>query len=103
MNEAARPAAHLHPQADSRILRRDEGEEALLFDPANGAIHSLNPTARQIWELCDGTRTAEDIAAALCEQYDLPADQGHRDVVEFLDKARALGIVTGAARTAEEP
>jgi len=82
-----------HPIAESRTLRRDEGEGAVLFDPANGAIHSLNPTARRIWELCDGTRTPEEIAGVLEAEYELGPAQGREDVAELIVQMEGLGLI----------
>ena len=43
--------------------------ETMLYDPQTEALHILNPTARLIWELCDGEHTVEDMAAALKAQF----------------------------------
>ncbi|MDF1563722.1 MAG: PqqD family protein [Deltaproteobacteria bacterium] len=39
---------------------------------AEGARLALNPTAREILEHCDGSRTVAEIAAHLSERYDEP-------------------------------
>ena len=81
------------PIAHTRALRRDEGDETLLFDPANGAIHSLNATARRIWELCDGARSVDEIARALAAEYDLTDDQIRHDVAALVAEMRTLGLI----------
>ncbi len=63
------------------LLVEQAGPETLLYHAAaqpgadahqGGAIHALNPTARLIWDLCDGTHTVADIAAALRATFDVP-------------------------------
>jgi hypothetical protein len=43
--------------------------------PAGGAIHALNPTARLIWNLCDGAHTLADIEAELRQAFDVPPER----------------------------
>ena len=47
------------------ITVKDIGGETLLYSAAEEAIHILNPTARLIWELCDGEHTVEDMEQAI--------------------------------------
>ena len=61
------------------LLVEQAGHESLVF-PAAGpadatrAIHALNPTARLIWDLCDGGHTLADIELALRAAYEVPAN-----------------------------
>ena len=74
-------------------LRYDEvREEHLLLIP-EGAVR-LNPTAAEVLELCDGERSADDIAAALSERYG-GADVAD-DVRELLDGMEQRGLVVDA-------
>jgi hypothetical protein len=34
-------------------------------------VRMLNPTATRIWQLADGSRSVDDIAAALVEEYEV--------------------------------
>ncbi len=77
-------------------MRRNDGDETILFDPANGAIHSLNATARRIWELCDGTRTLEAIAENMEAEYELSAQQSRQDVTIVVGELRTLGLIRPA-------
>ncbi|MBV7333612.1 PqqD family protein [Chloroflexi bacterium TSY] len=44
------------------IHTKDLGTETLLYSAKFGAIHILNPTAKCIWEMCDGQHTMEEMA-----------------------------------------
>ena len=75
-------------------LRYDEvREEHLLLIP-EGAVR-LNATAAEVLELCDGTRSLEEIAGALSTRYE-GADVGG-DVQELLDAMAQRGLVIDAA------
>jgi len=45
------------------------GEEMVLYDPETESIHTLNPTAHFIWNLCDGNHAMEDIGEAVSHNY----------------------------------
>ncbi len=61
---------------------QDFGDALLVMNPAADVVHVLNPTMAAIWQLCDGTRAAEDIAAALAGAFDC------RDAEDLLGSAR---------------
>jgi hypothetical protein len=72
------------PQQLNGLVVEQAGHETLLYhatsqveDDASqgGAIHALNPTARLIWDLCDGTHTVSEIESALRTAFEVPADQ----------------------------
>jgi Coenzyme PQQ synthesis protein D (PqqD) len=70
-------------------LEVNEAEDGLVvFDPRRDMVHHLNPSASVIFDLCDGARDAEAIAAMLAEAYDLDpppiehALAGLRDLAE---------------------
>jgi pyrroloquinoline quinone biosynthesis protein D len=57
-----------------------------------GAIF-INDTGKAILDLCDGHRTAEEIAALLGERYGTDV---RADVAEFLNRLEARELVTDA-------
>jgi coenzyme PQQ biosynthesis protein PqqD len=73
----------------ARLRYDDVREEHLLLIP-EGAVR-LNPTAAEVLELCDGTRSLDDIAGALSERY-AGADV-RADVQELLDAMAQQGLV----------
>ena len=84
-----------------RPLRRSEGiecqqlgDELMALDSQADRVHVLNGTMAAIWELCDGRRSAEEIAQALSASFDCS------EFPELLAKTRdalqelaALGLV----------
>jgi len=54
-------------------LERNEVEDGLIvYQESTDRVHHLNPTAAVILELCDGSRSTEEIAAAVGETFGLP-------------------------------
>ena len=73
----------------SEGLEIDEADDGLVvFDPRTDMVHHLNPSAAVIFDLCDGSRDPDAIAALLAAVYelDVPARDdtlaGLRELVE---------------------
>lgn len=64
-------------------------DRRVLVHPAG--VVQLNESAAEILELCDGTRTCEEIIAHILPRHSDPALAG--DVREFLDAARRRGWI----------
>ena len=56
-------------------------------------MFTINEVAARIWELLPGAESAAALTDALVEEYDADRDTLDRDVAEFLDKLRSLGIL----------
>lgn len=74
-------------------LQIDEVEDGfVVYQPDRARVHYLNPTAKLILELCDGTLTAPQIAGLISETYQLP-DPPAREVDDALTTLQAEGLV----------
>ncbi len=56
-----------HPRTAARVF----SGEAVIISPAEHMIRMLNPVGSRIWELADGTRTVDAIAAILAAEYEV--------------------------------
>ena len=83
--------AHLTPSGT--IQGRDLGDEYLFYDRKGDQVHILNGTARTIYLLCDGTRSVEQVARAIAEQYGIDLEQARRDTSEAVDQLIRLGLL----------
>lgn len=45
------------------LLVRKVGDEVVVYDRDSDTSHLLNEAMRAVWDLCDGSRTVDDIAA----------------------------------------
>jgi hypothetical protein len=81
------------PRRRNDVELRDDGHDTWLVSNETHATHRLNPTARAIWELCDGTTTLDELAGAICEIFDVPRDVAISDVREVVDQFSAADLV----------
>lgn len=63
---------------------RDEGDEALLFNPDLDDVALINPTGRMIWDILATPYTVGEIASQLAERTNASAETIAPDVEQFL-------------------
>jgi Coenzyme PQQ synthesis protein D (PqqD)/UPF0506 len=80
-----------NPKARMDCLSREFGDEILVYDKQRNVGHCLNSTAAAAWKLCDGKRSASEVANILTQQLSAPVDESVVQLaVEELAKARLL-------------
>lgn len=57
------------------------------------SIYSLNGTGTLIWRLLDSPRSIEEMAAAVAAEYNVDLVPAERDVNEFVNEMRGVGLV----------
>jgi hypothetical protein len=90
MSEVERPK----PSADHNS--RDLGDEMLFYDRAGDRVHVLNGVAREIFLLCDGERTTEQIANEIVSRYEVDFETAHADVRKTVEQLHELGLVSSS-------
>lgn len=83
---------------DSGFVTRRIAGETLIVPVSSrvgdlDAIYTLNEVGSRVWTLIEAPTSAEEIATALCEEYDAPREQVARDLAELLDELQANGLV----------
>ncbi len=92
-------------RADSIPLRREGtdgqrfGEDFVVLDAEGRMLRGLNDTAARIWELCDGKRSASDIATVVAGEYGVEAERVLADGLRFLERLVAHGLVDEEVRS----
>ena len=69
------------------------GAEGLLVDEQNGKVHVVNHTAAQLWDLCDGAPTIDQLVVALAAAYDVSDETVRTDVEEIVGVFGDLGLL----------
>ena len=77
-----------HPRRAADIIGRRVDETFVLLNVRGGAYYTLDEVGGRIWELCDGTRSATDIATLLAADYDATAASIESDVHELVAELR---------------
>ena len=76
------------------VLREEDEDGGLLFNPDTNNVKVINPTGLFIWQRCDGTQSLDEIVTALVEACeDAPADEVAGDVREFAQDMKATGFL----------
>lgn len=81
------------------VLRNVCGENVITGEGLNaidfGRLLCLNETATWLWRRAEeqGVFTVDSLADALCEEYDVNADQARQDVSAMLAEWQNIGVV----------
>ncbi|MFO7685069.1 MAG: PqqD family peptide modification chaperone [Desulfobacterales bacterium] len=76
------------------ILREEDADGALLFNPDTNQIRVINPTGLFIWKQCDGKKDLPTIVAALKKNFNgVPEKEVDGEVQAFVDDMRANGFL----------
>lgn len=80
------------PSPDAVLARSDRlswrilDGDALILHPEAGTLHRLNGTGTRFWELLDGSRAIDAIAAALAEEYEVTPEDAVEQLTELADE-----------------
>ncbi len=81
-------------QNPEMVFRKEE-EGAFLFDPHTGNLKYLNANGVNIYEMCDGRKTVNDMIALLMEFYPgMDIDKIATDTELFLEGLTAMQFLT---------
>ncbi len=84
----------MRPKRAKDIIARDVEEETVLITPDASRALVLNAIGGAILDLCDGTRTVEDIVDFICNNVAVAdADEVHRDVAALVAQLIEAGVV----------
>jgi hypothetical protein len=81
------------PRHRNGVLSTRLAGEIILYDPQSSQAAALNTTACAIWELCDGTRTVEQICAEIGQQYGVPCHEIRTEIGENVACLFQLGML----------
>ncbi len=84
-----------YPKArnDEALAAIDMADEHVVYDQYRHQVHSLNPTAAQVWRWCDGETSASTLSKRLGKQHGLPQKQAQALLhltLNRLEKAKLL-------------
>lgn len=82
-----------------KIVARKSGDEYILVPITDNvanmeAVYTMNETAAFIWENIDGSRSIEEIAGLLSDEFEADKDTAMADVIELIEDLQMHEIVT---------
>jgi hypothetical protein len=89
------------PQRRADVFLADDNTRSVVIDPTSDVPHVLNPTARAIWELCDGATTIEEAAGAICQVFSVSQDEAVAGVIAVVDQFAAANLLSWAHTATE--
>jgi hypothetical protein len=76
------------------IVMREEGKEALIFDPSTGSIKVMNYVGKLVWKLVNGKNSMEEIEKHLIKKFkDTKPQIIRNDLDKFLKNLQKLGYL----------
>lgn len=81
------------PHKSERIAARSVDGKAVVVVLDARKLHTLNPVGTRVFELCDGTRSVQAIAACIADEFEVDAGTAERDALAFLSELLAQGAI----------
>ena len=78
------------------VLSQAADDSLVLLHAETGQYFTLERVGARIWELCDGTRTANEIAVVISREYDADETIVSSDTAELLSELSAVGLIAPA-------
>ena len=75
------------------VLRIEDDDCALLFDPDSGSVQMLNQTAVEIWQRLDGRQTLREIVEKLADVYEGMGPEAGLQILALANSLLELGAV----------
>ena len=76
------------------VLREEDPDGALLFNPDTNDVKVLNTTGLFIWKLCQDKQTQSSITKAVKAHFqDVPEQQVQEDLLKFLKQMTESGFL----------
>jgi hypothetical protein len=79
----------------------DSDTRSVLMEPRHRTTHVLNPTARAVWEMCDGTTTIDELADAICQVFSVSRQEAIAGVAQVIRQLEGAGLVGWTDRPRE--
>lgn len=87
------PQGDHHPRQSRNVVAGRFDGDLILFHQLSKQYFLLNTVAVRIWQLCDGSRPAEEVAAVIAGEFDAPPEQLADDVRQTMGGLAELGLL----------
>ena len=80
-----------------QMMFADVDDTVVMMDTDKGKYYELDAVGARIWTLLATERSVGEMCALLVAEFDVTPEACRDDVLEFLEKARELGIIAVTA------
>jgi PqqD family protein of HPr-rel-A system len=84
------------PRKRANALELDLEDGLILYNRDSSLVHHMNPSARIVWHLCDGTATLDEIARDIAEEYGQDRAEVAEQMAMLTAELDALGLIEDA-------
>jgi PqqD family protein of HPr-rel-A system len=84
------------PRRHANVLELDLEDGLILYDRDSSLVHHLNPSARIVWFLCDGSATVGRLAQEIADEYGLDPGPIRAQVADLVAELDAVGLLEDA-------
>lgn len=77
----------------ANVAARLIGGEMMIMSGRDSSLFSLNETASALWQAADGVTPVDQIALAICRDFEVDAETALRDLQEVAEALAGYGIV----------
>lgn len=86
------------PERSADVVTRNIGGETILVPVRQRVgdldhVFTLTPVATTIWGGMDGRRDVRELAALVCDEYDVEPQKAEEDLKSFVGELRAAGLI----------
>jgi hypothetical protein len=81
------------PRQNLDTASRSIDDATYVLDPETSELHAFNEVGGRIWELIDGERSLQDVAAAIADEYEVDPAVAQADVLEFVRTLQEKDLV----------
>ena len=85
------------PRRRPGVLVQEAQGQTVLLRPEDGGYYAIADVGARIWELCDGERSLEQIAAVVAAEFDAPPETIRTDLIEFVGELRSEQLLVAPA------
>ena len=83
----------------TEVVCRQVGHESILVPIRNNVgnldfVYTLSPVASRLWQLLDGSRTADEIVTTICDEYDVDRDTAMSDLATLVTDLAEVSLCT---------
>lgn len=88
------------PSSTVRDIANQDG--AVLLDIHQGLCFSINPVGSKIWQMIKQQHSLDQVIDALADEFSIPKERIHDDVVEFTSMLTANGLLMAGPNHAKQ-
>ncbi len=82
------------PKGAPDVIVQSTNSAVVLLNLNSGQYYALDDIGHDVWQLCDGNRTFQDIIGRMAESYDAPLVTLEKDISDLLEELAHEQLIT---------